>query len=115
MRKTITLLLVLMSLNSYSQLLKEQDKQMHVTVSFMMQTSLNQIDIGYGKAAAISLGVGIAKECLDIKTTGFDKRDLQADIIGIATSIAFDIGIKKIFKAKPVHFWKKKRKIKCYL
>jgi len=63
-----------------------EDKAIHSLVCFIIVIVFNLI-VGLFWASIIALVIGVIKELLDIKTTGFDKKDLLADVIGIIVAV----------------------------
>ena len=91
MFKIINVLLFFFSINCTSQLLNEEDKQLHFgagalvsspvfSTTYIKTNNLKKAWINSFLAAAL---VGTAKELIDNK---FDKRDLKATVLGGLTS-----------------------------
>ena len=65
------------------------DKKLHFLVSLILVLGLWQV-IGWWSIPAAIL-VGIGKEIYDRNTTGFDKKDLLADAVGILAGLIYEL------------------------
>jgi len=66
--------------------LSQQDKQLHVAASYGLTVGAVASGASRWQAAALVLGVGLAKELTDKQV---DAQDLQANGLGVGTALLF--------------------------
>jgi len=73
--------------------MKINDKVLHIGVSALISAILFWLTGDTILTVVLSFVVGIGKEVIDIKTTGFDINDLLADLVGIGLGILITRGL----------------------
>jgi putative lipoprotein len=89
----LALLIALIVLLSEQAEAAERDKILHFAGSAAISAITYAITDDAKIAIAVGLGAGLAKELYDSRKggTGFDKRDLAADALGVATGLGLAV------------------------
>ncbi len=109
MKKPIIILLLLISVQGFTQDIREYDKQLHFAVGTLISTSVYFVVyyhtgskfLAVSSAIVATAIVAIGKEIYDqIDYGGFDFKDIKATVYSCSISIPLSLVLGKKFKLK---------------